>query len=162
VARVLIVGCGCRGRVLAAALRERGHVVRGTTRRPEAIAAIEAAGAEAVLADPDRVATVFAALDHISVLVLLLGTARGSEEQLTALFGTRLEMLMHKAIDTTARGVAFEAAGTVPADRLAAGAAVVRGACVGSRIPYAEIGSAPDSASWPDDALAAVEVALAG
>ena len=57
-ARVLIVGCGCRGRALAAALVDEGHAVRGTTRaRGVGSPAIEAAGAEAVLADPDRLAT---------------------------------------------------------------------------------------------------------
>ena len=33
-ARVLIVGCGCRGRELAAALMAEGHAVRGTLARP--------------------------------------------------------------------------------------------------------------------------------
>ena len=37
-ARVLIVGCGCRGRTLAASLIEQGLAVRGTTRRPAAAA----------------------------------------------------------------------------------------------------------------------------
>ena len=45
-ARVLIVGCGCRGRALAADLRGAGHAVRGTTRDPGRTAAIAAAGAE--------------------------------------------------------------------------------------------------------------------
>ena len=34
VARVLIVGCGCRGQALARELRAAGHAVRGTTRDP--------------------------------------------------------------------------------------------------------------------------------
>ena len=57
-ARALIVGCGCRGRALAGELVTAGHEVRGTTRRSERLAEIEATGAEAVLADPDRLATV--------------------------------------------------------------------------------------------------------
>jgi Trk K+ transport system NAD-binding subunit len=40
-ARVLIVGCGCRGVVLARSLLADGHAVRGTTRRPERAAVIE-------------------------------------------------------------------------------------------------------------------------
>jgi hypothetical protein len=59
-ARVLIVGCGCRGRLLAAALGEAGHAVRGTTRDPGMLRAIEAGGAEAALADPDRLVDAFA------------------------------------------------------------------------------------------------------
>ena len=42
-ARVLIVGCGCRGQALAAALLEDGHAVRGTTRSAEWLAAMRAA-----------------------------------------------------------------------------------------------------------------------
>jgi hypothetical protein len=161
VARCLIVGCGCRGRLLAGELRLRGHVVRGTTRRPDSLAEIEAAGAEAVLADPDRVSTLFPALDHVSVVVLLLGTASGDAESLSALFGTRLQMLMHKALDTTVRGVVFEAAGTVSAEQLAAGEAVVRAACEASRIPYAAIRAAPHSPAWSAEAAGAVESVLA-
>ena len=50
-ARALIVGCGCRGRELGAALAQRGWLVRGTSREPASLAAIEAAGIEAVVAD---------------------------------------------------------------------------------------------------------------
>jgi uncharacterized protein YbjT (DUF2867 family) len=160
VARCLIVGCGCRGRSLAVALQERGHVVRGTTRQPESLTAIESAGAEPLLADPDRIATLFPALDHVSVIVLLLGSASGPEQSLTALFGTRLEMLMHKALDTTVRGVVFEAAGAAGTKLLGAGAEVVRAACDGSRIPYALIEAEPGSEHWRDHAVAAVEATL--
>ena len=54
-ARVLIVGCGCRGRALAEDLRAAGHAVRGTTRDPARAAAIAAAGAEPYVGDPDRI-----------------------------------------------------------------------------------------------------------
>jgi 3-hydroxyisobutyrate dehydrogenase-like beta-hydroxyacid dehydrogenase len=46
VARILIVGCGCRGQGLARDLRAAGHAVRGTTRDPGKLAAIAATGAE--------------------------------------------------------------------------------------------------------------------
>ena len=49
-ARCLIIGCGCRGQMLARALVERGHAVRGTTRQPERVRDIEAAGAEPAVA----------------------------------------------------------------------------------------------------------------
>ena len=62
-ARVLIVGCGCRGRALAAALVEDGHQVRGTTRSPDGLEAIVAVGADAVVADPDRLGTLLPAPD---------------------------------------------------------------------------------------------------
>ena len=47
-ARVLIVGCGCRGQELARGLRAAGHAVRGTTRDASGLETIEAAGAEDV------------------------------------------------------------------------------------------------------------------
>jgi putative NADH-flavin reductase len=126
VARCLIIGCGCRGRVLARELVDRGHAVRGTTRDPSQVPAIEAAGAEAVVADPDRVATLVGSLDHVTVVCVLLGSAIGSEQELAALHGTRLEMLLTKVVDTTARGVVYEAAGTVDDAVLREGAERVR------------------------------------
>lgn len=103
-----------------------GHAVRGTTRDPSRVALIEAAGAEAVVGDPDVVATLVEALDHVTVVCILLGSATGSGEQLAALHGSRLEMLLTKSVDTTARGVVYEAAGTVEAAVLDAGAERVR------------------------------------
>lgn len=124
--RCLIIGCGCRGRLLAESLVAEGHVVRGTTRDPTRLAAIEAARAEGVVADPDRVATLIAALDHVAVACILLGSATGTPGQLRALHGSRLEMLLTKLTDTTVRGVVYEARGTVEADVLEAGSCHVR------------------------------------
>ena len=125
-ARCLIIGCGCRGRALAEALVADGHAVRGTTRDASQVALIEAAGAEAVVGDPDVVATLVEALDHVTVVCILLGSATGSDEQLAALHGSRLEMLLTKTVDTTARGVVYEAAGTVAPAVLDGGAERVR------------------------------------
>lgn len=107
--------------MLAGALREEGHQVRGTTRDPSRLRAIEATGAEAVLCDPDRVATMVPALDHVTVAVLLLGSASGEPGKLAALHGSRLEMLLSKLVDTTIRGLVYEAAGSVDRALLAAG-----------------------------------------
>jgi uncharacterized protein YbjT (DUF2867 family) len=122
-ARVLIVGCGCRGRELAAALVESGHAVRGTSRRAEALPAIEAAGAEGVVADPDRLATLTPQLEGVSVLCWLLGGADNA-----ALHGPRLESLLELLVDTHVRGVVYEAAHEQ-------GAALVRLASVTYRMP---------------------------
>lgn len=124
--RCLIIGCGCRGRLLAESLAAEGHVVRGTTRDPTRLGAIQAAGAEGVVGDPDRVATLIAALDHVAVACILLGSATGTPGQLRALHGSRLEMLLTKLTDTTVRGVVYEARGTVEADVLKAGSRHVR------------------------------------
>ena len=125
-ARCLIIGCGCRGRALARQLVERGHTVRGTTREASSVPLIEQAGAEAVVADPDRVATLVEALDHVTVVCVLLGSATGLGDQLAALHGPRLEMLLSKIVDTTARGVVYEAAGTVDPSVLRGGGERVR------------------------------------
>lgn len=160
-ARVLIVGCGCRGRELTRALRVRGHAVRGTTRDPARCAEIEAAGAEAYVGDPDRVATLGPALAHVGVACLLLGSAVGTDEQLAALHSTRLDMLLERMLDTTVRGIVYEAAGTVEPALRAAGAERVRHACERSLIPYALLTADPaDHPGWLEAAGAAVERAL--
>jgi uncharacterized protein YbjT (DUF2867 family) len=101
-ARVLIVGCGCRGRALAAALVAEGHAVRGTTRRSEALEDISAVGPEPVIADPDRLATVLHCIEGVSVVCWLV--PRG-----------RLEALLERLVDTPVRGVVCDARAAAPA-----------------------------------------------
>jgi nucleoside-diphosphate-sugar epimerase len=162
-ARCLIIGCGCRGRALAGELVARGHAVRGTTRSETNLAAIEAAGAEAVLGDPDVVGTLARSLEHVSVACVLLGSATGTAAHLSALHGTRLEMLLTRMVDTTLRGVVYEATGSVDGAVLAAGAALVRTRCEDARIPYALLEADPaDHHAWTSAAVAAVDSALAG
>ena len=110
-ARVLIVGCGCRGQELARELVAEGHAVRGTTRDRGRFDAIAAAGAEPVRADPDRVGTLVAALDAVAVVVWLLGRASGTPEQLAALHRERLRAFFETVVDTVVRGVVLEPAG---------------------------------------------------
>jgi uncharacterized protein YbjT (DUF2867 family) len=100
------VGCGCRGRELAAALVAEGHAVRGTTRKRERLAEIEAAGAEAVQADPDRLGTLLAHIEGVSVLCWLLGSVQG--EARAALHGPRLGSMLEALVDTHVRGVVYE------------------------------------------------------
>jgi uncharacterized protein YbjT (DUF2867 family) len=127
VARALIVGCGCRGRLVGRQLLADGWAVRGTSRREEGLAAIEKAGIEPALADPDRPGTILELVNDVAVLVLLLGSASGSEEELAALHGPRLERLMEHLVETPVRGVVYE--GT------AAGSEIVRAAQRTWRIP---------------------------
>jgi nucleoside-diphosphate-sugar epimerase len=156
-ARCLIIGCGCRGRMLARELVDGGHVVRGTTRDPSRVPAIEAVGAEAVVADPDRVATLVGSLDHVTVVCVLLGSAVGSDQEVAALHGTRLEMLLTKVVDTTARGVVYEAAGTVEEAVLRQGAERVRGFAERSLATVAVLDADPaDHGRWLRAALDAV------
>lgn len=141
----------------------RGHAVRGTTRDPARGAAIEAAGAEAFVGDPDRVATVAPALDHATVLCVLLGCATGPDARVAALHDTRLEMLLQRTIDSTVRGIVYEAAGTLTGPVLERGAEVVSSACEDAHIPYVLLGIDPaDHEVWLDAALAGVERVLGG
>jgi hypothetical protein len=116
VARILIVAGGCRGRALAAELIAQGHIVRVSTRSEERRQAIEATGAECWVGTPDRLATMRGALDGATVLCWLLGTAAGPAEQLRELHTSRLRFFLTQAIDTTVRGIVYEArAGATPA-----------------------------------------------
>jgi uncharacterized protein YbjT (DUF2867 family) len=160
-ARCLLIGCGCRGQSLARELVRRGHAVRGTTREPSRTGAIEAAGAEPFLGDPDRVSTLARALDHVSVACVLLGSAGGSAQDVAALHGSRLQMLLQRTLDTTVHGVVYEAVGSVEAAILDRGAEIVREACVRSRIPYALLTADPgDHAVWVGAAAGAVDQLL--
>lgn len=138
-ARVLLVGCGCRGRELAAELRSRGHAVRGTTRKGSQLPEILAADADAVLADPGRLATLTPHLDGVSVLCWLMGSAQG--DGVAALHGERLATLLETLVDTHVRGVVYEATGSVDPALLEQGAALVRRASDTWRMPAEVVSS---------------------
>lgn len=160
-ARCLIIGCGCRGRLLAVALIDRGHTVRATTRDPDRLEEIASTGAEPVLADPDRIATLTPALEHVGVACVLLASAVGTPVHLRALHGSRLEMLLRRLVDTTVRGVVYEARGSVDPAVLRHGSELVRCACEDSLIPYALLEADPAGrAGWLDAATTAVERVL--
>jgi uncharacterized protein YbjT (DUF2867 family) len=155
VARVLIVGCGGRGQVLARELAAAGHAVRGTTRDPARTEAIAAAGAEPYVGDPDRIATLMEALTGVTVVAWLLGSAAG--EGAEELHAGRLRMLCEKLVDTPVRGLLYEGAGTLGADVLAGGAEVVRAAAATWNIPLEVLATDPgECARWTADAGAAV------
>ncbi len=123
--------------------------MRGTTRDRGRCADIEAAEAEAFVGDPDRVATISPALDHVSVAFILLGSATGPHEEIAALHTTRLQMLLARMLDTTVRGIVYEAAGSVGASLLQDGAERVQAACEGSLIPYVLLRADPsEHRSW--------------
>jgi uncharacterized protein YbjT (DUF2867 family) len=146
VARALIVGCGCRGRELGERLLAEGWAVRGTSRREEGMAAIEAAGIEPALADPDRPGTILELVGDVAVLVLLLGAATGSDEEVAAIHGPRLERLMEHLVETPVRGVVYE--GTE------AGSEVVRAAGRTWRIPVEVVTEEADLAAAVASTLA--------
>jgi uncharacterized protein YbjT (DUF2867 family) len=134
-ARALIVGCGCRGRELGIALLEQGWAVRGTSRREEGLAAIEAAGIEPVLADPERPATVLDLVADVTAVYWLLGSASGEPEGIEAIHGQRLERLLERLVETPVRRFVYEAFGSVAPEVLAGGATLVEQAAETWRIP---------------------------
>jgi uncharacterized protein YbjT (DUF2867 family) len=148
----LIIGCGCRGRGLGERLLAAGWAVRGTSRSEEGLAAIEAAGIEAALADPDRVGTVLEHVGDVAVVFHLLGSATGEPEALAEIHGPRLERLLEKVVDTPVRGIVYEAVGSVDAAVLEGGAGLVETASQTWRIPAEVVRTEPnDPAEWSQE-----------
>jgi hypothetical protein len=163
VARILIVGGGCRGRRLAGEMVRAGHALRVTTRTEEDHAAIEASGAECWIGTPDRLATLRASLAGVTIACWMLGTATGEPEQVRALHTTRLEFFLTQIIDTTVRGFIYEAAGKVPGDLLAGGERIANAMGARNAIPIAVLSADPaDTRVWIKDARAAIEGLLGG
>jgi hypothetical protein len=161
VARILILGGGERGIWLAEKLGEQGHASRILTRQEDRRAAIERAGAQCFIGDPDRLGTLVGALDGVTIACWLLGCARGEEEQVRTLHDLRLRSFMVKTIDTTIRGVLYEAAGTVPGQVLEAGAQIATEVAERNQIPLAVLRCNPaDRERWRAKALGAVESLL--
>src|SRR4051794_41713808 len=111
----MIVACGCRGRELGSALVTDGWLVRGTTRAEENLPAIEAAGIEPCLADPDRPGTVLDAAGDVAVVFWLLGSAAGGRRLVRGLNGSRPRRVLGKVGDSPGPGVGFEGPGSAPA-----------------------------------------------
>jgi hypothetical protein len=152
-ARALIVGCGCRGQALGAALAGSGHAVRGSTRSAARVAQLEEAGIEGVVADADRLGTLMPALAGVTVVCWLMGSAEDSPD----LHGPRLRSLVEHLVDTPVRGLVYESAGTVDAALLQRGASIVREASQTWHIPVEVVDT--DPASY-EDWLAAMTAAV--
>jgi uncharacterized protein YbjT (DUF2867 family) len=162
-ARLLVLGGGCRALALARELAPEGHAIRAVTRTEAHRAAIEAAGAECVIADPDVVGTLRYALDNVTLVLWLLGTATGDPEHLAVLHGSRWEMMLWRTIDTTVRGVVYEAAGTVDPEALANGRAIGERMARENEIPLRILDADPaDTGAWLAQARAAVDSLLSG
>ena len=160
-ARILLIGGGARGRALASDVRAAGNVVRITTRTEAGRAAIEAAGAECWIGTPERLATLRRALDGVAIACWLLGNACGTREELEELHASRLQFFVTQTIDTTIRGLLYEAAGSVDAQTLAGGAEVVGNAAQLNAIPLEILRADPaDPAAWCAGALAAIGALL--
>jgi hypothetical protein len=187
VARILIVGGGCRGRRFAARMVEHGHALRVTTRSEHGRAAIEACGAECWIGTPDRLATLRGALENVTIACWMLAGASGQPDDVAVLHSSRLEFFLGQAIDTTVRGFLYDAwpagggsggLGGVSCEVLAGGERIVRSLTQFNAIPVAvleaETSRAGDAAgaagrrerddddAWVDAACAAVDSLLGG
>jgi uncharacterized protein YbjT (DUF2867 family) len=163
-ARVFIVGCGCRGQALAQALVAEGHAVRGTTRDPAKADAIRAAGAEPYIGDPDRIATLMDGLIGVTIVCWLMGSPTGDPDTIAELQDGRLRMMWEKLVDTPVRGVVHEASGTLPPELLARGRGVAEVSSATWQIPLqvVEADPAADHDAWLAEATQAVRTLLGG
>jgi hypothetical protein len=158
---VLIVGGGRRGVRLAEQAVREGCAVRIVTRREQCRRQIEAAGAECLIGDPNRLGTLSGALEGVTIACWLLGNASGEEEQLRALHGARLRAFLASAIDTTVRGVLYESAGTVPPEMLADGERIAHEVTDRNAMPLAVVRADPDDlARWLAEAREAVDALM--
>jgi hypothetical protein len=172
VARILIVGGGSPGRRLAELMVAHGHAVRVTTRSERQRAAIEASGAECWIGTPDRLATMRGALEGVTIACWLLARARGengasgeseqaADQQIAALHGSRLEFFLGQAIDTTVRGLIYDASpGTVAPELLARGAEIFASLTRLNAIPAIVLDAGEDA--WLAAVADAVDALLAG
>lgn len=153
-ARALIVGCGCRGRLLGGRLLESGWAVRGTSRRQEGLAPIGDAGIEPALAEPASPGTVLDLIGDVTVVLWMLGSARAEPDEAAALHGPALERVLERLVETPVRGFVYEAAGSIDRGLLETGEEAVRTAARTWRVPLAVVAADPgDPLPWADAAL---------
>ena len=156
--RVLLIGGGCRGLGLAENLVADGHAVRAVTRDAAKRRCIEHAGAECWIGDPDVVGTLRYALENVTILVWALGSASGMPAAIAALHGPRLEMMLSKTIDTTVRGIVYEAAGSVAPELLEGGVEELARVCERNEMPFAVLRADPgDATAWAAAARATID-----
>ncbi len=125
--------------------------------------AIRTAGAEPYVGDPDRIATLMGALEGVTVVCWLAGTAEGDPEKVAALHDGRLRMLLEKIVDTPVRGLVYEAAGPLAEDVYANGRATAERARATWALPVEILDADPGAhEQWLGAAVAAVDRLLAG
>jgi hypothetical protein len=162
-ARILIIGGGCRGRWLSSQLREDGHTARILTRSEDRREEIERAGAECEVGNPDRLGTLVRALDKVAIACWLLGCASGPVEKVQALHDMRLRSFIVKTIDTTVRGILYEANGTLSPLLLSQGAQIAGDLASENKIPLALLQAHPaERDRWRMEAVTAIGGLLSG
>ena len=93
-----------RALALARGLIAEEHAVRAVTPDEAARPVVEATGAECWIGDPDVIGTLRYALENATLLLWLLG-----DDPRPELHTDRLAMMLERTIDTTVRGIVYEA-----------------------------------------------------
>ena len=174
------MGGGDRGWLLGRAVVEAGHAARvvpsdashaGAQGRahPGARAAAEQRKSkphdpELFPADPRRLATLRGALERVTLACWLFGSASGSQEEVQAWHGDRLEAFVRQLLDSSARGFVYEAAGSVAPEVRAQGARLAAETAARHAMVLGLLEQDPaDEAAWLEQArertLALVETA---
>lgn len=146
--RLLVIGGGDRALELSRQLTASGHAVRLVAGEADR-EAVEAAGAELWVGDPDRIESLRYAVDGVTVLLWCLADRDEPE-----LHGSRWHMMLERTVDSVVRAVVYEAGGV----HGEAGLAELRSMAERNEIPWSSFDAgAPD---WPGAARAAVAAAL--
>jgi uncharacterized protein YbjT (DUF2867 family) len=136
--------------VLGNALQDAGWLVRGTSRTEAGAGAIEAAGIEPAIADPDRIVTVLDAIEGVSLIYWLLGTVPDA-----ALHGPRLERLLEEIVDTPVRALVYELNAELDPSAASGAFEALRSANERWRIPFEVVAAEYGSEEWLEGMLAA-------
>src|SRR6476646_1479008 len=108
-------------------MADAGHAMRITTRSEERRSEIGGSGAECWLGTPERLGSLRAALDGVTVACWMLVRATGPPAEVRSLHGSRLELFLRYVIDTTVRGFVYDASpGVLGEPLLEEGAEVTR------------------------------------
>jgi hypothetical protein len=100
-------------------------------------------------------------LAGVTVVCWLLGSATGEPDAVRALHAERLDSLLGTLVDSGARGLVYEAAGSVDSAVLAEGARRVREAGARNRMPVEVVDADPSNArEWLAGVGAAVDAVL--
>lgn len=161
-ARIVIIGGGCRAVSLVERLTADGHAVRMVVRDASRREEVERAGAECFVGSPDRLGTLRGALEHVTVACWMLATASGDPNEVQALHGSRLDQFLGSLIDTTVRGVLYEAGGSaLPREVLEEGERIVLEKAGRNAIPVQILRADPrEVEQWVEQARGAVSALL--
>jgi len=140
---------------------DQGHALRITTRTEEGRSAIQDIGAECWIGTPDRLATLRGALDRVAIACWLLAQVQGEAHEVAELHSSRLQFFLSQAIDTTVRGLIYDATpGCVPEDVLEDGAKTFTEIAELNAIPAVVLRSGEDENAWLDEAERTVQSLL--